>query len=96
MQDSPTTRADMERLLAFLPKFTASDFQAVIRWSGGQKDAKGVIQMPYPEYDPLVLEFVQAIAQSAWMNTKYDPATAGAMWRDAKVIQSASIKSAIC
>jgi hypothetical protein len=54
------TEDEINVLVSLLPLLYAQGFEPIVRWEGGKKDAKGVIQMPYPIYDQLVKEFIRA------------------------------------
>jgi hypothetical protein len=69
---------EIEQLVAYLPRLYADGFEPVLRWHGGTRNADGVLQLPYPEYDPLVEEFFRQLGAECWLDYDYDPETA---WR---------------
>jgi hypothetical protein len=68
------TRADAEKLTAFLPLLYAPGFQPVARWDGGGKGADGFYRLPYPTYDPLVDHFFAQAAAECWRDYNYNVA----------------------
>lgn len=62
----PPSREGFAAVLAFLPSFEKRDFEAG-EWRGGETDENGVIQMPWVEYDPQVLEFLTALSTHGWV-----------------------------
>ena len=85
------TRDEIKALVSFLPRLYAQGFNPVIKWEGGKKDADGIIQMPYPEYDPLVDEFIRAASSECWLNYSYDPEEAYQMLKSDEAIKSADL-----
>jgi hypothetical protein len=81
------TRADIQTLTRFLPRLYADGFQPVLREGGGTENEDGFIQMPYPVYDALVLEFFQLASQEWWSDTGYDPKKAGKLLVDDEKIK---------
>jgi hypothetical protein len=74
---TPPTAAEIERLLAFLPRLSAEGFVPVRRWGGGEKTEDGGFVMPWPVYDEVVKEFFEAAGQDCWMDFDYVPDQAG-------------------
>ena len=89
MSDQPITRAAIDQLLAFLPRFEDPSFEPIERWAGGA-EASGAITWPYPIYTPDVMAFFSLAGQSPWNDYSYNPSAAGAMLQDDAVIASAS------
>jgi len=87
----PPTAAEIERLLAFLPRLTAEGFTPIRRWGGGETDANGRYVMPWPVYDEIVKEFFEAAGQDCWNDAGYVPAEAGRMLEDHALVRRASI-----
>ena len=85
------TAQDIDALTAYLPRLYADGFSPAIRWEGGKPDKNGVIQMPYPVYDPLVNEFFRLAASECWLDYGYDPVQAGRMLKDEALIKAASL-----
>jgi hypothetical protein len=46
-------------------------------WNGGQKNADGVIQMPWFEYSDDIDDFHRAVGQNGWIDTTFDWQSAG-------------------
>ena len=86
----PTT-AEIERLLAFLPRITEEGFTPIRRWGGGEKDANGAYVMPWPVYDEVVNELFETAGQDCWMDFDYAPIEAGRMLEDHALVRRASI-----
>jgi len=87
----PPTITEIKELIAFMPKLYSEGFQPVEQWHGGKPDVAGIIQMPYPEYDPVVEDFFRAAGQECWRDYGYDPAEAGRMVRDADFVKNSSL-----
>lgn len=85
----PTAR-DIAELVAFLPRLTADGFNPVQRWSGGP-GPDGVIQWPYPDYDPVVQEFFRMAYKDCWTDFHYGIAEAGSMLKDEALVQTADL-----
>lgn len=90
-QTSLPTEAEMQALVAYLPRLYADGFAPVIRWQGGVKGSDGVISMPYPEYDPLVEAFYRLAASACWLDYGYQPEDAARMLKDEAFVRSASL-----
>jgi hypothetical protein len=60
----PETAAEIEALLAFAPMIEA---RTAGRWEGGDRRPDGTITLPWFDYDPAVLEFVQACGENGWI-----------------------------
>ena len=56
----------MAALAAFLPVL---DSRVAGVWKGGQKNADGVIQMPWFEYSDELLAFIRAFYAGGWVDT---------------------------
>lgn len=85
------TRAEIDALIAFLPKLYAEGFKPVIQWHGGKPDPDGLIQMPYPEYNRVVEDFFRAAGKDCWCDYDYDPVEAGQMINNADFIKNCSL-----
>ena len=88
----PPTITEINELVNFLPKLYAEGLQLVEQWHGGKPDAAGVIQMPYPEYNPVVEDFFHAAGKECWCDYGYDPSEAGQMINDADFIKRSSLE----
>ena len=84
------TPKDVTELLGFLPRLTAPGFQPVRQWHGGPK-GDHTYELPWPDYDPVVEEFVKAASRECWIDPDYDPTTAGRMLEDHELIASADL-----
>src|SRR5690242_19925156 len=91
MKTPRPTSHDMDLLLAYLPKLSAPAFKPIVEWHGGKPDAKGVIEMPWPEYSRVVDEFFSLAASECWRDYDYAPEEAGSMIADPEFIRRASI-----
>ena len=85
------TKDDVEQLLTFLPKLYAPGFKPVLRWGGGEPTAPGVYTAGWPEYHPLVPQFMGLISQECWQDRTYNPATALAMIQNPAFVQTATL-----
>jgi hypothetical protein len=59
-----------QKLLDFISYFK-DDKIHFCQWQGGEKDAKGVITMPYPVYDEKLSEFIDSVYDSGIMMGDY-------------------------
>lgn len=84
------TLQDIEELTAYLPRLYAEEFSPVINWEGGETLKDGSFTLPYPQYDPLVEEFFQAVARS-WLDYQYNPEQAYPMLKDKQAVKTASL-----
>lgn len=83
------TRADIDELVAYLPRLYAEGFQPILRWDGGEKTKEGYYTMHWPVYDPLVEQFFTF--KSCWLDYNYSPETAGKMLQDAERVKAATL-----
>jgi len=91
METRTPTYQEMQALAAFLPRLYAEGFEPVIWWNGGDRGQGGVIQLPWPEYHPLVEEFYRLVASECWLDYGYRPEEAAGMIRDEEFVRSASL-----
>lgn len=84
------TLQDIEELTAFLPRLYAGGFSPILKWEGGEKRTDGSFTVPYPNYDPVVEEFFNAV-RGAWIDYEYNPELAYQMLRDEQVVRNASL-----
>ncbi len=85
------TIQEMQELTAFLPRLYSDGFKPVIKWNGGDLRKDGSITLPYPEYDPLVVEFYHFAANPCWLDHDYRPEEAARMLKDEEFVKSASL-----
>jgi hypothetical protein len=78
------TAADIDALLAFLPRFEQPGRTFVRRW----EDAGA---FPTPVYDADVVAFFELAGQACWTDEGYVPAEAAAMLRDDTCVASATL-----
>lgn len=64
------TATDFDELLAFQGRLCAPGFEPVLKWYGGRQE-DGSFQMPYPEYDPVIGEFMRAVSKECWQDYEY-------------------------
>jgi hypothetical protein len=81
----------MQELVAYLPRLYAKGFNPVVKWDGGDKGEDGSYRLPWPEYDPLVLDFFRLVASQGWLEYGYRPEEAAKMIGDDHLIKSASV-----
>jgi hypothetical protein len=85
----PTSR-EIAELVAFLPRLTADGFEPVLEWRGG-RGPDGVIEWPYPDYDPVVREFFAAASRDCWSDYGDGIAEAADMLKDEARVRSADL-----
>jgi len=85
------TAQEIEALVAYLPRLYAPGFVPVKQWHGGERGPDGAIQMPWPEYDPLVEEFTRAAAAECWRDYGYHPEEAHRMFADEDFLKTAAL-----
>ena len=59
------------RLIDFLPKFSRDGFEPIVEWKGGEKNDQGILNLPHPEYDPLVMDFIKEVSTDFWLDNQY-------------------------
>ena len=91
MKTRAPTAQEIKELVAFLPRLYAEGFTPYKQWHGGTPDAKGIIQMPYPEYSELVDEFLRALSNECWLDYDYRPEVAGRMLMDEAAVRAAGL-----
>jgi hypothetical protein len=90
--DTPNpTPQEIEELIAFLPRLYKPGFSPVKKWHGGDKDFDGVITMPYPEYEPIVKEFIKVAERECWTDYDYLSASAGQILEDEDAVKLAAL-----
>jgi hypothetical protein len=86
------TSDEIAQLVAYLPRLYATDFQPVVRWNGGTRNQDGTIQMPWPVYDPLTIEFFRLLGTDCWLDYGYDPLAASQMLKADDLVEQASLE----
>ena len=86
----PTT-AEINELIAFLPKLYGEGFEPVKQWHGGKQEDKQIMTMPWPEYNRVVTDFFRTAGKECWCDYGYDPDQAGQMIRDADNVKNSSL-----
>jgi hypothetical protein len=86
----PTTQ-DIDELVSFLARIYARGFEPIDRWGGGTKDERGVLTMPWPEYNSVVIEFFNAASRECWCDYDYVPEEVGRSIVDNNFIKRASL-----
>lgn len=84
------TQADIYELLAFLPVFSATDYQPVRHWHGGPAGKQKSLA-PFPEYDDAVRAFIHAAHKDCWTDRTYDPCEVSLMLAEPARIDEASL-----
>ncbi len=69
--DSSQLRADIEKLLAYLPYFEVADAELVCQWTESKKTSEKNYTLPYPVYDEKLEQFVKAVYDSELMISRY-------------------------
>ena len=87
----PITRERIDELIQFAPAFEAPGREFYTRWEGGDKNADGVISMPYPVYPADVEQFFRLLGQTCWLDFDYNPERAGVMLNDDALIAQATL-----
>jgi hypothetical protein len=85
------TKYEINTLVSYLPRLYEEGFEPIARWEGGEKNDQGVVQMPYPIYDPLVEEFMRTTASEGWMDYGYRPEQAYMLLKDDQAIARANL-----
>lgn len=87
---SPTPlpdKADMDKLLSFLPKLCRAGFEPVEEW-----DMSGeTLHFPYPRYHPDVTAFINLAGKPVWSDYDYIPMKAYGMLSDPRLVANASL-----
>ena len=74
----------MDELLRFLPLFEGPTAGFVI-------ERGNALDVPYPTYSPVVVEFFDLASQPWWVDGGYDPLAAGEQVRNDEAIATASL-----
>jgi len=85
------TPEEIEELIAFLPRLYKPGFSPVMKWHGGDKDDDGVITMPWPEYEPIVMEFFKVAEWECWTDFDYLSTSAGLTLDDEDAVRTADL-----
>ena len=84
------TQAEVDELLAFLPVFSAPEYEPVRQWHGGPA-GKPQSLTPFPEYDDAVEAFIDAASKDCWKDRFYVSSGASRMLEEDGRIQGASL-----
>jgi len=82
---------EIDKLTAFLPRLAAEGFSPIREWRGGERTGDGAITMPWPDYEPLVLEFFEAASAPCWTDSNYLATEPAEMLADKERIRNASL-----
>lgn len=93
MSEKMPSRDDIEKLLAYLPLFEQRNRQFIKQWNGGEKLENGSITLAYSVFEEDVEHFFRLASEPCWMNSKYNPETAGHMIEDRQYVSKADIES---
>jgi hypothetical protein len=74
-----------------MPKFQDPSFVPVNEWLGGDEIEPGVISMPHPRYDEIVIAFMHEASQNWWRDVEYTNSQARTMLDEPSLIAAASI-----
>jgi hypothetical protein len=85
------TPADIDELLAFLPRLEAPGRAFTTRWAGGEALDARTTTTPYPVYADDVLAFFRAAGRPCWSDYAYDPESARKMLADDHVVARATL-----
>lgn len=85
------TPGEIKELVSFLPRLYAQGFNPIKKWEGGNKNAEGIIHMPWPVYDTLVEEFIRVASGEGWLDFGYHPEEAYEMLKNEEAIKSADL-----
>lgn len=92
MNESVITRAKIEELLRFLPRFDQPGREFVKEWRGGPRPGAEAFHVPYPVYHEDVTAFFGLLARDGWSDYGYDPAQAVAMLEKHAFVGMASLE----
>jgi hypothetical protein len=82
---------DIGKLVAFLPLLYADGFIPMEYPESGRRDESGFRIVPMPQYQPVVLEFIDEASLDCWCDYGYDPVATGDMLRDDRLIETADL-----
>ena len=82
---------DIAELVAFLPRLEAEGLVVVEGRGGGEKDADGVMTIPFPVYASLVGEFFSVASKDCWCDFQYSADDAAGKLRRPRFIENASL-----
>ena len=91
MKSRKPTQRKIKELVAFLPLLYKPDISPVKKWHGGDKDADGVITMPWPEYEPVVMEFIKVAEYECWTDYDYLSESSRQILDNENVIKTADL-----
>jgi hypothetical protein len=82
---------EIDDLLLFLPGLCAEGFVPIRRWGGGEMNPNGAYVMPWPVYDEVVKEFIEAAEQDCWTDFDYVPDQAGQLLLSEDGVRNATL-----
>jgi hypothetical protein len=65
------TKAEVIKLISFLPQLYPEGFEPLIQWRGGEENNGGSYNFPYPEYHPAINDFVTEASKKCWCDFQY-------------------------
>jgi hypothetical protein len=83
---------DFDELLGYLPVLYAKDFKPVVHWGGGNKTDKGVLVMPWPDYENVVREFFRVTSKECWCDRDYTSKNISEVIRDPQRVACATLQ----
>lgn len=89
MKEHVITKEDIDSLLKFLPLFSVPS-RSFGEWKGFDKE-KGLLHLPFFDYDDDVEEFFRLASQECWTDPSYEPQQASRMLQDAEFVARASL-----
>ena len=91
MKSRKPTPHEIKELVAFLPLLYKPEISPVKKWHGGDKDADDVITMPWPEYEPIVMEFIKVAECECWTDYDYLSESSRQILDNENVIKTADL-----
>lgn len=89
MKEHEITKEDIDALLNYLPVFSVPG-RSFGEWKGFDKE-KGLLHLPFVDYDDDVEEFFMLASQECWTDSSYEPRKASRMLQDGDYVARASL-----
>ena len=75
-----------------MPRIYGEPRSPVVRWHESKEAEPGVLTLPWPEYSPVVEEFVIAASKDCWLDREYAKKDVNSLLADKTFISRASIR----
>lgn len=84
-------KKEIEKLISYRPRLYQDRSNPIKQWNGGEK-VGNIKFVSWPEYEDIVIEFMQEASKPCWCDYGYIPEDAAEMVENQRYIESASLE----